>query len=156
MIPVVWLIAGLLLVAGELISGALVMLMLGGAAVVTAGASALGVPLGVDVVVFGVVSALLVLLARPALRRRLETAGVDGSVNTGPTALLGAHAEVVEAITADDPGTVRIGGAVWTARALHDDTLAAGAPVVVVDIRGATAVVTADRPVPPAPALEET
>jgi membrane protein implicated in regulation of membrane protease activity len=157
-IPLLWLIAGVLLIAVELVSGALVMLMLGGAALVTAGASALGAPLAVDVAVFGLSAAALVLLARPALNRRLHSVGADGSVNGGPRTLLGTPAEVVEPITGDEPGTVRIGGAVWTARALHTDTtLLAGATVVVVDIRGATAVVAADRPVPPAPsALGET
>lgn len=147
MIPLLWLIAGVLLIAVELVSGALVMLMLGGAALVAAGAAALGASLGVDVAVFGLSAAALVLLARPALQRRLHTVGPDGPVNAGPRALLGTAAEVVEPITGDDAGTVRIGGAVWTARALHSDTtLPAGAAVVVVDIRGATAVVAADRP----------
>src|SRR4051794_35141726 len=127
--------------------------MLGLAALAAAGASALGAPLGIDVAVFGVAAIVLVLLARPALQRRLRTEG--GDVNAGPRALLGADAEVVEPITGDDAGTVRIAGALWTARALHDGAaLATGDPVVVVDIPGATAVVTprhAPGPPPPPP-----
>lgn len=146
MIPLLWLIAGVVLIAVELVSGTFVLLMLGIAALAGAGASALGAPLGVDVAVFGVSAALLVLLARPALQRRMHGDG-DGPVNAGPSALLGATAEVVDPISGDDPGTVRIAGALWTARALHDGpgspALAPGEPVVVVDIRGATAVVTA-------------
>jgi membrane protein implicated in regulation of membrane protease activity len=145
-IPLLWAIAGVVLVAVELVTGTFVLLMLGLAALVAAGASALGTPLGLDVVVFGVAAAGLVLLARPALQRRLRGDRADGTVNAGPQALLGATAEVVEPITGDDAGTVRIGGALWTARALHDGpddpALTTGDPVVVVDIRGATAVVT--------------
>ena len=143
MIPLLWLIAGVVLIAVELVSGTFVLLMLGLAALVASGASALGAPLGVDVAVFGVSAAALVLLARPALQRRMRGEAADGAVNAGPTALLGTTAEVVDPITGDDPGTVRIAGALWTARALHDsDALTPGDPVVVVDIRGATAVVT--------------
>lgn len=146
MIPLLWLIAGVVLIAVELVSGTFVLLMLGLAALAASGASALGAPLGVDVAVFGVSAAVLVLLARPALQRRMH-GDADGPVNAGPSALLGTTAEVVDPITGDDPGTVRIAGALWTARALHDGpdgpALARGEPVVVVDIRGATAVVTA-------------
>lgn len=141
-IPLLWAIAGVVLVAVELVTGTFVLLMLGLAALVTAGAAALGAPLGVDVAVFGLSSLALILLARPALQRRFRTDRAEG-VNAGPQALLGAEAEIVDPIAAGDAGTARIGGALWTARALHDgDTLASGDPVVVVDIRGATAVVT--------------
>jgi membrane protein implicated in regulation of membrane protease activity len=151
-IPLLWLVAGVLLILVELISGTLVLLMLGVASLVAAGASALGAPLGVDVAVFGLSAALLVLLARPPLLRRLHGSRIDGSANAGTAALLGEPAEVVEPITASDAGTVRIGGALWTARALHEDAeLATGDPVIVVDVRGATAVVTADPAGPPHP-----
>ena len=142
MIPLIWAIAGVVLVVAEVLSGELVLAMLGAAALDTAGASALGVPLGPDLAVFAVLSGLLVLLVRPAVNRRLR---VHESVNTGTRGLLGAQAEVVEAITSRT-GTVRIRGALWSARALHDDELAAGTAVMVVEISGATAVVTAADP----------
>ncbi|MEJ2871599.1 NfeD family protein [Actinomycetospora sp. OC33-EN08] len=138
MIPLIWAIAGVVLVVAEVLSGELVLAMLGVAALGAAAASALGVPLGPDIAVFGVLSAVLVLLLRPAVNRRLR---VHDPVNTGTRALLGAEGEVVEPIAADT-GTVRINGALWSARALHDDDLAAGTSVVVVEISGATAVVT--------------
>lgn len=138
MIPLIWLIAGAVLVVAEMVSGAFVLVMFGAAALVTAGTSALGVPPGVDVVVFALVSAALVLLARPPLRRRFD---VDQPVSTGVTTLLGRTAEVVEPVDGRG-GTVRIGGAVWSARPLHEGSvLDAGASVVVVEISGATAVV---------------
>lgn len=151
-IPLLWAIAGVVLVAVELVSGTFVLLMLGLAALVAAGAAALGAPLGVDVAVFGVAAVALVLLARPALQRRLRADRSDGTVNAGPAALLGATAEVVEPVPRGEAGTVRIGGALWTARALHEGAaLASGDQVVVVDIRGATAVVTAGRADPAHP-----
>lgn len=154
-IPLLWLIAGVLLVAAEMLSGEFVLLMLGGAALAAAGASALGVPLGADVAVFALAAAALVLLARPALRRRLDRRAPDGEVNAGPRALLGVPAEVVETIHGPEAGTVRIAGALWTARALDEgDVLAAGEAVIVVDIRGATAVVAGSGATTPHPPLQ--
>ena len=138
MIPLIWAIAGVVLVVAEVLSGALVLLMLGVAALGTAAVSAAGVPLGPDIAVFAVLAGLLVLVARPAVNRRLR---VHDPVNTGTRALLGTHGEVVDAVSADT-GTVRLSGSLWSARSLHDDDLAAGTTVVVVEISGATAVVT--------------
>ena len=144
MTPLIWLVAGILLVVAELLVGEFVLLMLGAAALLTAAASALGVPFGVDVGVFAVAAAALVGLARPALARRLR----PGTAVTGTSALLGARAHVLETVDATTPhptGTVRIGGAVWSARPAHDGVvIESGTPVVVVDIQGATAVVAGD------------
>lgn len=137
MIPLLWAIAGVVLVVAEVLTGGLVLLMLGAAALGTAGAAAAGVPLGGDIVVFAVLSVLFVLVARPAVRRRMQ---VHDPVNSGTRALLGAHGEVVEAVAAGS-GTVRLRGSLWSARSLHDDDLPAGTSVVVVEISGATAVV---------------
>jgi membrane protein implicated in regulation of membrane protease activity len=137
-IPLIWAIAGVVLVVAEVLSGELVLLMLGLAALGAAGASAVGVPLGPDIAVFAVLAAVFVLVARPAVNRRFR---VHDPVNTGTRALLGTHGEVVEAVSAG-AGTVRLAGSVWSARSLHDDDLAAGTAVVVVEISGATAVVT--------------
>ena len=139
MIPLIWAIAGVVLVVAEVLTGGLVLLMLGGAALGTAAVAATGVPLGADLAVFAVLAGLFVLVARPAVRRRLA---VHDPVNTGTRALLGTRGEVVETV-APGTGTVRLRGSLWSARSLHDDDLPAGTAVVVVDISGATAVVTA-------------
>ncbi len=141
MIPLIWLGAGVLLVVAELVSGDFVLLMLGVAALATALASGLGVPLGPDVAVFALVAVALVLLARPALTRRVHAA----QVNTGTQSLLGARAEVLETVDGGG-GKVRLRGSEWSARTLHDDAvLAPGLEVVVVGIEGATAVVAGER-----------
>jgi len=142
-IPLIWAIAGVLLVVAEVLTGGLVLLMLGGAALGTAAVAAAGMPLGGQLAVFAVLAVAFLLVARPAVRRRLQ---VHDPVNTGTRALLGARGQVVEPVAAGG-GTVRLRGSLWSARSLHDDDLPAGTPVVVVDISGATAVVTAtDRP----------
>lgn len=140
MAALLWLIAGVVLVAAEVISGELVLLMLGAAAVGTAGVAALGAPLWLDAVVFAALSGGLVLLARPALKRRLEQ---GSTVQTNVNALIGARATVESTVDAQD-GRVRIGGDVWSARALDEtQVLETGRTVTVMEISGAVAVVWA-------------
>ncbi|MGV0634687.1 NfeD family protein [Mycolicibacillus trivialis] len=135
----IWLIAALGLAGAETLTGDMVLLMLAGGALAAAGSSALlPWPIWADGVVFLVVSVLLLVLVRPAVRHRMRT---DTAPPTGIQALEGKHAQVRERVT-DRGGTVLLGGEVWTARALNDgDVYEPGSRVTVVEIDGATAVV---------------
>jgi membrane protein implicated in regulation of membrane protease activity len=134
---VVWLVAGLLLISAEVLSGDFVLLMLGAGALAAAGTAALGGPLALNLAVFAGVSAALVTLARPALKRRLHTAHVATNVE----ALLGGKAVVVSTVDAHH-GKVRLRGELWSARAFDEtQVLEPGRAVTVMDISGATAVV---------------
>ncbi|MEB3366296.1 NfeD family protein [Saccharopolyspora mangrovi] len=136
-----WLIAGVLLVGAEALSGDFVLVMIGAAALGAAGSSALGMPLGVDVAVFAVLALGLVLLARPALKRRM---GVQRELKTNVDALVGKQA-VVESTVDAQGGRVRIDGQLWSARALDGtQVIEAGRTVTVMEIAGATAVVWAE------------
>lgn len=138
MAAVIWLVAGILLVAAELVSGSLVLLMIGGGALGAAAADALGAPVAVDVAVFAAVSLLLLLAARPMLQRRVHR-GLDTRTNTA--ALVGGHAVVLSTVDAHS-GRVKIGGDEWSARCYdRDQVLEPGRRVTVMDISGATAVV---------------
>jgi membrane protein implicated in regulation of membrane protease activity len=113
--------------------------MLGAGALLAAGADALtGNPV-VDVVVFAASSIGLIGLARPALKRRFLA---GSAVPTGTDALIGARAVVVSTVDYE-AGQVKIGGEVWSARAVHEalPPLVPGTKVTVVEIAGATAVV---------------
>jgi membrane protein implicated in regulation of membrane protease activity len=135
----VWLIVALVLMAAEVLSGDFVLLMLGfGALAGAASASLTGVPL-IDVLVFAVSSAGLIFLARPALKRRfLHGPGVK----TGVEALIGAHAIVLSTVDGHG-GRIKIGGDVWSARSLVEGVrIEPGTKVTVVEISGATAVVS--------------
>ena len=135
---VLWLIAGVLLVAAEVLSGAFVLLMLGTAALAAAVASALGTPVWVDVVIFGVISMALITLARPMLRRRLHT---GEHLLTNAEALIGGRAVVVSTVDASG-GRVKLRGELWSARAFDESqVLEPGQAVTVMNISGATAVV---------------
>lgn len=69
-----WLVAGLILIGAETLSGDLILLMVAGGALSAAGVSAvLDPPLWVDGVVFAVVSLLLLFAIRPVARRHMFT-----------------------------------------------------------------------------------
>jgi membrane protein implicated in regulation of membrane protease activity len=100
-----------------------------------------GAGLAVTIPVFAVVTVACFAFLRPVVRRHLTHPPV---LRTGTAALIGRPATVVDRIAnADNSGTVRIDGEVWTARAYDDDeVLEPGTRVQVVEIRGATALVT--------------
>ncbi|OIN77896.1 NfeD family protein [Mycobacterium malmoense] len=136
---VIWLIFALVLAGAEALSGDMSLLMLSGGALAAAGSSwLLGWPLWADAAVFLVISVLLLVLVRPALRRRLSPAK---GLPTGIEALEGKSALVLDRV-ARDAGQVRLDGQVWTARPLNeDDVYEPGERVTVMQINGATAVV---------------
>ena len=141
-VALIWLIAALLLVGAEALTGDMFLLMLGGGALAASGTSWLiDWPVWADGLVFLIVSVLLLSLVRPALRRRLTP---GNAVKIGIKALEGKKAVVLDTV-ARDPGQVKLDGQVWTARPLNDgDVFEPGDSVTVVHIDGATAVVFKD------------
>jgi membrane protein implicated in regulation of membrane protease activity len=136
---VVWLIFAFGLAGAEALTGDMFLLMLGGGALAAAAASWLSDwPNWADGAVFLVVSVALVVLVRPALRRRLVPAK---SLRTGVEALEGRSALVLDRV-AHGAGQVKLDGQVWTARPFNDgDSYEPGESVTVMHIDGATAVV---------------
>jgi membrane protein implicated in regulation of membrane protease activity len=138
MAAVLWLIVGVALIAAEVLSGAFVLVMLGAAGLAAAASAALGAGLAINAVVFVLVAAGGIMLARPALMRRMHAAE---HVKTNVDALVGGKALVLSTVDAHS-GRVKIGGDVWSARA-YDETevLEPGRSVTVMSISGATALV---------------
>src|ERR671921_2273624 len=138
---VLWLIAAVVLAVAEVLnlSFFLFPFAIGAAAAAVTELVGLGTP--VAVVVFAVFTALSFGVVRPIARRHLST---PPQIRTGTAALIGRQAVVLERIANDEGvGAVRIDGEVWTARAYDDDrVLEAGAKVEVLEIRGATALVS--------------
>jgi len=139
---VLWLIAGIALIAAEVLSGEFVLLMLGGGALVAAAASLLGLGLAGSAAVFAIASVLL-LAGRSPLRRQLER-----NVPHTPTraeAVVGGSATVVSRVD-EHGGRIRIGHDEWSARAFDGaEVIEVGQRVTVVQISGATALVLADK-----------
>ncbi|MBT2414186.1 NfeD family protein [Streptomyces sp. ISL-12] len=134
----IWLIIAAGLVVVEIFTLTAALGMLGVAALVTAGLAAIGLPLPLQFLAFGVLSAATLLFVRPiALRHVLQ----PQPARFGTDALVGRPAHVLSEVTGAD-GRVRIDGEEWTARS-YDETLviSAGTTVDVIEIRGATALV---------------
>jgi membrane protein implicated in regulation of membrane protease activity len=135
----IWLVFALGLASAEALTGDMFLLMLSGGALAAAGSSwLLNLPLWADGAVFLVVSVLLLVLVRPALRRKLTAGkGLPEPVK----ALEGKHALVLGRVSQHD-GQVKLDGEVWTARPYNDnDVYEPGDSVTVMHIDGATAVV---------------
>ena len=136
-----WLILAVVFGVGEIATLGFFLAPFAGGAAVAAFVSAVGVPFIGSLAVFLLVSVILLAALRPLARshRRLPP-----SIRTGTAALVGEHATVLERIAnGEGVGCVRLGGEVWTARAYdEDETFEPGTRVQVMEIRGATALVS--------------
>lgn len=140
---VIWLIAAVVLAAGEIMTTSF---FLGPFAIGAFAAAAVALVGGGDIaawVVFAVATITAFAVVRPVARRHLRQ---PPSVRTGTAALIGRTAQVVDRVSNDDDrGSIKLEGEVWTARAFEDDhVFEPGQRVSVVEIKGATALVTED------------
>jgi membrane protein implicated in regulation of membrane protease activity len=136
-----WLIAGVILAVGEMhFSGFFLGPFALGAFAATI-VALVGLGVVAAVVIFALITALTFVLLRPIARRHLRQ---PSELRTGTAALVGRSALVLERIANDEGvGVVKIDGEVWTARSYDEDhVIAAGQRVQVVEIRGATALVS--------------
>lgn len=113
------------------------MLALGAAA--AAATAGLGGDVVLQVLVFAVVSFALIVVVRPvAARHRAQRP----QLATGVEALKGKQAIVLERVDGSGDGRIKLGGEIWSARALDaGQAYEVGQEVDVVDIEGATAIV---------------
>nr|WP_202547427.1 NfeD family protein [Streptomyces sp. SID2119] len=101
--------------------------------------AALGGGIVAQVLVFVGVSVALLVVVRPIAAR--HRAGQTGHAS-GIDALKGRQAVVLERVSADGGGRIKLAGEVWSARSLDEgQVFEPGRQVDVVDIDGATAVV---------------
>jgi membrane protein implicated in regulation of membrane protease activity len=129
----------LALAVGEIFTPGLFFL---GPVALAAGAAAIvaaaGAGWAVSLIVFGLGSAASLLVLRPIARSHIRQ---PPQMRTGTAALVGARAVVVDRVDRNG-GRVKIGGEVWSARALDEATvMEPGASVHVAEIEGATALV---------------
>ena len=112
--------------------------VLGIAVVVAIVASGLG---GLLSLPFLVVAVIMLAALRPIARSHRK---MPAQIRTGTAALVGRTALVLERVANDEgTGSVRLEGEKWTARAYdEDEVFEPGARVHVVEIKGATALVT--------------
>jgi len=136
---VIWVVIAGVLAIGEIVSLSFFLGPIAVAAVLAAVAAALGAGTAIQMVVFILASIASLVVLRPVARRHLHT---PAKIRTGTAALIGANAVVLERVDGDG-GTVKLAGEVWSARAYDgDEVLEPGARVQVMQIEGATALVS--------------
>jgi len=138
---VFWVIVAAIFAVGEMLTLGFFLAPFSVGALAAALVDVIGGSFAVDLAAFVVVSVAVLTLLRPVARshRRLPP-----SIRTGTAALVGRTGTVVTTIgTHGEPGSVKIDGEIWSARALDEDqAIEAGTRVQVVEIRGAMALVT--------------
>jgi membrane protein implicated in regulation of membrane protease activity len=138
---VFWVILAVILAAGEIASLSFFLAPFAVGAIAAALLDAAGVGAVGQFAAFLASSLLLLAIVRPIARRHVS---MPPQLRTGTAALVGETAVVLERISNDeDVGSVRLKGQVWTARAYDEtDSYEPGSRVHVMEIRGATALVT--------------
>jgi membrane protein implicated in regulation of membrane protease activity len=138
---VIWLIAAVIFAVGEMATTSFFLAPFAGGAAVAALLALAGAGAVIEWAAFLVISILLRAALRPIAREHQRT---RGRIRTGTAALVGQTATVVERIAnSEGVGCVRLDGEIWTARAFDDEeTFEPGARVQVLEIRGATALVS--------------
>lgn len=139
---VFWLIAAVVLGVIEASTVNLITLWFAVSALVASVIAALGAEAGVQITVFIVVSAILVVATRPLARRFLNR----NTVATNADRIILAKGVVVEEINSiKGCGQVRVMGQVWSAKSENGDNIAEGTNVTVVALEGVKVVVSADN-----------
>jgi membrane protein implicated in regulation of membrane protease activity len=136
-----WLIAAVILAVGGIANTGLFLAPFAGGAVVATIVAAAGPGVFVQLVAFLAVSSVLLAALRPLARAHMRQ---PARLQTGTAALVGRSATVVERIAnSEGVGCVRLDGEIWTARAYdEDEVIEEGKRVQVIEIRGATALVS--------------
>ena len=137
----IWLIAAVIFAIGEIATLGFFLAPFAGGAAVAAVVSAAGAGEFASWAAFIVVSVALLAALRPLARSHRR---MPAQLRTGTAALVGRTAMVTERIANDEEtGCVKLEGESWTARAYDaDEVIEPGKRVQVIEIRGATALVT--------------
>jgi membrane protein implicated in regulation of membrane protease activity len=136
---VFWVLLAVILAAGEVMSLSFFLAPFAVGAVLGAAADLAGASAAVAVIVFLLSSGLLFGLVRPIARRHVR---MPMQLRTGTAALVGRTAVATARIDGDS-GTIKLEGEIWTARSYDgDEVIEAGSRVHVVEINGATALVS--------------
>jgi membrane protein implicated in regulation of membrane protease activity len=138
---VLWLIAAVIFAVGEIATLGFFLAPFAGGALVAAIVAAAGGGDVFSLLAFLIVSGVLLAALRPLARSHRR---MPAQLRTGTAALVGCTAMVTERISNDDgTGAVKLEGESWTARSYDEDAvIEAGRRVHVMEIRGATALVT--------------
>ena len=135
----IWLLVAAGFAAGELMTLGFFLGPIAIAASAAALVAAVGGGAVIQAITFIVLSVASLAILRPIARRHIQ---MPAQIRTGTAALIGARATVLERVDSEH-GSVKIGGEVWTARPYDEDhVIEPGTSVDVLEIEGATALVS--------------
>jgi membrane protein implicated in regulation of membrane protease activity len=136
---VIWIVAMGALAVGEIFTLSLFLGPIALAALVGAAVALAGGGFALQLVAFTLAAAASLVLLRPVARRHLRT---PTRLRSGTARLVGSEATVLERVDVHG-GQVKLAGEIWSARPFDDDeVLEPGARVQVLQIKGATALVS--------------
>lgn len=133
-----WLITFIVLIVCELVSSALVSVWFCGGALVAIVANLLSAPFLVQLIIFIVVSAVLLIITRPLAKKILK----KDTLKTNVSSLIGKKAVVTKEIdNTECIGEINVNGQIWSARSFDDEIIKESSNVVIEDIQGVKAIV---------------
>lgn len=136
---VIWILLAAAFAVGEMMTVGFIMGPIALVMFAVAGAAALGASLPLQLALFCLGSILAVVLLRPLAKRHMKT---PVELRTGSAALIGAGAVVTMEVNGES-GQIKLSGETWSARSLDEETVyPVGAKVEVLEIKGATALIT--------------
>ncbi len=143
MIAIYWLVAVAVLLVLEILTLGLTSIWFAGGSFIAAIAAFLGAPIWLQVVLFLVVSIVLLVFTRPIAKKYLNQSRTKTNVDD----LVGKTGKVIEEIdNFNQKGTILLNGLEWTAHSeVKDQIIPAGTKVIVKEIKGAHAVVSAEE-----------
>ncbi len=136
---VFWLVAIVVFVVAEAATTALISIWFAAGAAVAMVVSLFTASLGIQFLVFAVVSAVALAIMVPLLAKRRK--GRAAPVTNGSPLTIGKHGVVLRAILPGEIGRVRVDGLDWQARS--DAALPEGSKCRVADVDGAVLIVEA-------------
>ena len=136
-IPIIWLVVGVGLMIAEIFTLGFVLFWFGIGAIVAAVAGLLGAGVGLQFLIFALVSIALTVMSRTIFSRFLPSQGEH--FRTGVDSLPGKVGTVTSASKgALNEGAVKVYGSTWTAYPVDDVALNEGEKVEVVEVKGSS------------------
>ena len=138
-IIVIWIIAVVVFLVVEAATTQLISIWFGVAGIVSLILAAVGTALWLQLTVFIVVAALLLIFTRPIVKRLSKNSGAK----TNADRVIGETAVVLQSINNDNAeGQVKVLGQIWTARSESGAKIPAGQKVTVKAIEGVKVIVS--------------
>jgi membrane protein implicated in regulation of membrane protease activity len=136
-IPIIWLVVGVALMIAEIFTLGFVLFWFGIGAIVAAAAGFLGAGIGLQFLLFAIVSIALTAMSRTIFSKYLPAQGEH--FRTGVDSLPGKIGTVSGASKgALNEGAVKVYGSTWTAYPVDDVALTEGEKVEVVEVKGSS------------------